>query len=183
MAREAEPGTKRETAHADAASEPGSSSTHYAETPGTAGSWMSSLRKKLFQQESEKTEQPPDMPKVECVIDATAKRLEALELIMYGYKSDIQHHQRVQQGAALRLSKLEGMLMDAEDTLTTQIGRSRQLNVEVGQVERKLGPEAIKRGRERRMVEGPPSPQKVPFTKGPNGKPSWEARLLSKLPL
>jgi hypothetical protein len=41
----------------------------------------------------------------------------------------------------------------AMDTFTEQTGRARELDVELRRVERLLGPEAIRRGRDRRMVE------------------------------
>eukprot|EP00964_Phaeocystis_antarctica_P098531 scaffold64537_cov29-Phaeocystis_antarctica.AAC.2 len=97
-----------------------------------------------------------------------------------------------QQQAAARLCMLEGMLFDSEDVFTEQArvhvytpmctcmhtGRARELDVELRRVERLLGTEAIKRGRDRRMVEAKGRGAATPATY----KEGWD-RWISKLPL
>eukprot|EP00964_Phaeocystis_antarctica_P103495 scaffold68755_cov27-Phaeocystis_antarctica.AAC.1 len=91
-----------------------------------------------------------------------------------------------QQQAAARLCMLEGMLFDSEDVFVEQArvrvytptGRARELDVELSRVERLLGTEAIKRGRDRRMVEAKGRGAAIPATY----KEGWD-RWISKLPL
>jgi hypothetical protein len=110
-----------------------------------------------------------------------------------------------QQEAAARLCMLEGMLFDSEDTFMEQAhrayawciphpcacacaclrksfmeqaGRARELDLELIRVEQLLGGEAIKRGRDRRMVEAKGSGAATPATY----KEGWD-RWIAKLPL
>ena len=59
-----------------------------------------------------------------------------------------------------------------------QTGRARELDTELSRVERLLGTEAIKRGRDRRMVEATGKGAATPATY----KEGWD-RWISKLPL
>ena len=93
------------------------------------------------------------------------------------FKSDIQFKQQQQQEAAVRLSQLEGVVMDAEDALLAYEGSTRELDDELGRVERLLGPEAIRRGRDRRLVEA----RRTGHLAGK--KDGWDMWMASKLPL
>ena len=62
------------------------------------------------------------------------------------------------------------------DTFIEQTGRARELDVELRRVERLLGTEAIKRGRDRRMVEATGRGAATPTTA------NWD-KWISKLPL
>ena len=144
----------------------------------TAASWMSSLRRKLFKpdQEPEAAEEAADLEKVEGVLGATATRLNALESTLFAFKSDVQYRQQLQQEAAIRLSHLEGMLMDAEDGLMEHARRARELDAELCHVERLMGPEAIKRGRDRRIVDARGS-------RNAQAKDGWQDKFMTMLPL
>jgi len=144
----------------------------------TAAGFLSTLRKKLFREEVVEPEVPLDLHKIETVLDATAARLIALESTLFAFKSDIQFRQQQQQEAAARLCMLEGMLFDSEDVFMEQTGRARELDVELSRVERLLGTEAIKRGRDRRMVEAKGRGAATPATY----REGWD-RWISKLPL
>ena len=63
-------------------------------------------------------------------------------------------------------------------TFMEQTGRARELDVELSRVEQLLGAEAIKRGRDRRMVEAKGRGAAIPATY----KEGWD-RWISKLPL
>ena len=65
-----------------------------------------------------------------------------------------------------------------KDTFMEQTGRARELDVELSRVEQLLGVEAIKRGRDRRMVEAKGRGAAIPATY----KEGWD-RWISKLPL
>ena len=62
------------------------------------------------------------------------------------------------------------------DTFIEQTGRARELDAELRRVERLLGTEAIKRGRDRRMVEATGRGAATPTTA------NWD-KWISKLPL
>tara|TARA_B110001452_G_scaffold13302_1_gene10983 strand:+ start:317 stop:562 length:246 start_codon:yes stop_codon:yes gene_type:complete len=75
----------------------------------------------------------------------------------------------------VRLAQLEGMLMDTEDALLACDGSTRELDAEIARVERLLGPEAIRRGRERRMIE-------ARRTGDLQGR-GWQDKFMSNIPI
>ena len=68
-----------------------------------------------------------------------------------------------------------GMLMDTEDALLACDGSTRELDAEIARVERLLGPEAIRRGRERRMIE-------ARRTGDLQGR-GWQDKFMSNIPI
>lgn len=110
------------------------------------------------------------------VAEARAARLEPR---FREFKHDMHWRQSRDHVTALQISRAEDTLFQLEEAVLALAGETRQLQHDVEQTARVIGPEAIARGRERRLVGArPPPPKTAAADRGDFA--DW---LLSRMPL
>jgi hypothetical protein len=113
-----------------------------------------------------------------AALDVAEARAAHLEPRFREFKHDMHWRQSRQHAAALQISRAEEALFELEEAVLALGALARQLQHDVDRAAAVIGPEAIARGRERRLIGSRPPPPKPSADRADLA--DW---LLSRLPL
>lgn len=116
--------------------------------------------------ESSRPDPPMDLASIKEHIDAAARRMRALEEEFLERKNCGGWRGQQEHDAAVRLSRVEGSLIEVEDRLLSIAGDTKKLNTHVESIEHRLGAEAIARAKDNKIVRQKASNRRSSFVDG-----------------
>lgn len=104
-------------------------------------------------EEGEGAPTAPDLGRINAAIDATARRMAALEMEFRECKQTHTFRSTQEQEAALRCARMESTLADVDDALVALASKLATAEARIEREEKAVGPEALSQAREARIVE------------------------------